>query len=155
MEEQRRLRELITYEPVTGEFIGKGGNPKGHIQRSNGRRYIYFDGRKVLACRIAYLWIKGEWPPFNLTHRNGDRSDDRWVNLTPRSEGGYFQSVQYVTEGQYEARTCVMGKLHHLGYFTSSKEARAAVRKADDPTNFWRYLPEDVLRKEMNRPRWG
>lgn len=155
MDVQRRLRELITYEPVTGEFLDKKGNPKGHIQRSNGRRYIYFDGKKTLACRVAYLWIKGEWPPFNLTHRNGDRSDDRWVNLKPRSDTQFFKSVKYEAEGQYIAQICVMGNLHFLGYFRESRDARAAVRRASTPPNFFQYLPEDVQRRELNRPRWA
>ena len=158
MDVQRRLRELFDYLPVTGEFLDKKGNPKGHIQRSNGRRYIYFDGRKVLACRVAYLWIKGEWPPCNLTHKNGDRSDDRWVNLKLRAEGGYFQTVRYESGGKYSAQVSVAGRITHLGYYPSSVTAKAVVRKAMSPEEWWRYAPDHVrdrILEELAKPPWA
>jgi hypothetical protein len=107
MSDQQRLREQITYLPVTGEFF-RSGKPIGHVQRSNGRRYIYFDGKKVVAPRIAYLWMKGDWPPCNLTHRNGIRDDDRWLNLKPRSDTRVFKMVKYESEGKrFDDRLCV------------------------------------------------
>ena len=151
----RRLRELIYYQPATGEFFNKGWKPISFVRASNGCRYIALDGKKRIASRIAWLWMKGYLPTFQITHRNGILDDDRWVNLRPRSDVQVFKSARYESEGQYLAQICVMGKLHFLGYFRDPKNAYAAVRKAMKKENFSQYLPKSVLRKEMNRPRFS
>jgi hypothetical protein len=149
----RRLRELIYYEPASGEFFTKGMKPISFVRKSNGRRYIALDGQKRIASRIAWLWMRGILPPFQIAHRNGDNSDDRWINLKPVSDTRVFKSVRYESEGQYLAQICVMGKLHFLGYFKDPKTAHAAVRQA--MKNHLQYVPSKVLKKWANEPRFG
>ena len=147
----RRLRELITYEPVTGEFFDKKWNRVGWV-KSNGRLYIQLEGKRYVASRIAWLWMRGYLPPFQITHLNGIEDDDRWRNLRPKHDVVFFKSVQYEGMNQWSARICVMDKIHHLGYFREPKDAHAAYRKAMN--NWTQYLPIEEVRKIMNKPRW-
>ena len=49
----------------------------------NGRGYrqIRFDGRPYSASRLAWLYMTGKWPNFEISYLNGKPSDTRWANL--------------------------------------------------------------------------
>jgi len=149
----RRLRELITYIPATGEFFKLDWTPARQCIKANGKRYITLDGKRYVASKIAWLWMRDILPPFQIAHRNGNDNDDRWLNLRPMKDNLIFKSVHYEGEGQWSARLCILGKLHHLGYFYTPKEARAAYRKA--MKNHWDYLPRDYLASLVHAPRFG
>lgn len=36
---------------------------------------------RYFAHDLAYLYMTGEWPKSPIVHLNGDKSDNRWVNL--------------------------------------------------------------------------
>jgi hypothetical protein len=68
-----RLKEIMSYEPDTGEFrhlrVKRGvrhGALAGGINPTDGFRYIGIDGRKYSAQRLAWLYIKGEWPEYEV-----------------------------------------------------------------------------------------
>jgi hypothetical protein len=80
-----RLRELMTYDPHTGIFewrklVGRRKNPAGCID-DKGYRIIRIAGRNHKAHRLAILYVQGRWPVGDTDHANGDRSDNRLVNL--------------------------------------------------------------------------
>lgn len=63
----------MSYEPDTGEFrhlrVKRGvrrGALAGGISPTDGFRYIGIDGRKYAAQRLAWLYVKGEWPEYEL-----------------------------------------------------------------------------------------
>lgn len=74
-----RLREILLYEVNTGVFI-RDGQVAGTINKQ-GYRQIRVDGRIYLAHRLAWLHFYGEWPKAEIDHVNGDRTDNRMVNL--------------------------------------------------------------------------
>jgi hypothetical protein len=83
-----RLRQTLRYQRSTGRFFWliqpnariRIGSIAGHHRR-DGRHKITIEGRSYLRNRLAVLAVKGVWPPKLVLHRNGDLSDDRWVNL--------------------------------------------------------------------------
>ena len=85
---QTELKRLLYYEPLSGNFIrlitkcsrAKVGqiagttHPLGYIK-------ICLNKKIYSAHRLAYLYQTGEWPPFEVDHINGNKSDNSWVNL--------------------------------------------------------------------------
>lgn len=145
-----RLLELYRYEPDTGHFIrkvkqkGRSG-PVGSIcgsKRPDGYIFMSVDGERVLAHRLAYFYMTGEWPEDQIDHINGDNSDNRWVNLRPatrtnntRNRRGHSRlGVKGIGQdkgrSRYFAKICVNGKRIYLGSFKTAEEAKEAYDKA-------------------------
>lgn len=85
-----RLRELFHYNPEVGVFIWRvDGGRWGRIKAGtiagctdgSGYRVIGVDGRLYRAHRLAWLYVHGQWPVYDIDHRNGDKSDNRLDNL--------------------------------------------------------------------------
>ncbi|WP_375763081.1 HNH endonuclease [Bradyrhizobium sp. Pha-3] len=102
---------------------------------------ITIDGRHYLAHRLAWLYMKGDWPPRCVSFRNGDRSDVSWQNLrlaSPRqtAQGRKTRNklgVKGVTLkpcGNYAAQIAVNHRRLHLGTFTTLEAAAEAYANA-------------------------
>ena len=86
-----RLKELLTYDPLTGIFMWREDMPHKSGPRRNGTRAgsvnntgyysIGIDGKYYKASRLAWLYMTGEWPSVDIDHRNRIRTDDRFENL--------------------------------------------------------------------------
>lgn len=82
--------------------------------------------------------MTGEWPKHHVDHANGDRDDNRWVNLreatwsenkwnskTPRNNTTGVKGVSRL-KGRFRARVMVHGDYKFLGYFDTIEEAANA-----------------------------
>ena len=82
-----RLKEVLRYDAETGLFTWivrtsnrvKIGSVAGTLVC--GYLSIHIDGERFQAHRLAWFYMKGNWPYAQLDHRNGVRSDNRWNNL--------------------------------------------------------------------------
>ncbi len=82
------LRHVLHYDPLTGNWVWinpttrsiRCGDTAGTV-RSDGRRQIRVMGKIYLATRLAWLYMTGEWPEFEVDHENRIKGDDRWSNL--------------------------------------------------------------------------
>lgn len=142
-----KLKEFIEYNPDDGSltWIKRKancvhiGDAVGYIT-SQGYREFEFDNRCLRANRVAVALMSGFWPIGEVDHINRIRHDDRWCNL--RVVGDLVQSrnhslstrnktgVNGVTFNKklckYQAYIRADYKLHHLGFFETLEEARAA-----------------------------
>lgn len=91
------VREAFAYDPQTGNlyrrFVKRCTNrrefadlekispyPVGTLHPL-GFTVLKFQGKQYYAHRLAWLLMTGEEPRGQLRHLNGNRSDNRWLNL--------------------------------------------------------------------------
>ncbi|MGA4453989.1 HNH endonuclease signature motif containing protein [Pseudomonas kurunegalensis] len=153
---QERLKTLLTYDPITGEFtwnvsrgLAKAGGPAGS-KHHLGYICIGVDGAKLEAHRLAFLYMTGSWPSDDVDHINHIRSDNRWVNLrlatrteNSRNASRYASNSSGVhgvswkkRDKTWHARICVSGKSIHLGSFKEYDCAVRARRSAEEQYGF-------------------
>jgi hypothetical protein len=70
------LKSMFVYDPETGFIYKKMGSA-----RDDGYVYLYVDGKQYAAHRIIWKLHTGEDPIEVIDHINGDKSDNRIVNL--------------------------------------------------------------------------
>jgi len=85
---QERLKELHHYDAETGVFTNrinrhgcKKGTISGSINKSHGYRSIMIDRKPYTASRLAWLYVYGYMPEFQIDHINRIRNDNRLINL--------------------------------------------------------------------------
>ena len=146
-----RARELLSYNKDTGIFTWRLGRPKctvgsvaGH-STNHGYIRIMVEGECYQAHRIAWLYVYGHWPTINIDHINGDKADNRLVNLreantTTNQENRRGAQSNNRTRvlgvswhkiaKKFSAKIQVSGKSHHLGLFNTAEDAHAAYLSA-------------------------
>jgi len=144
------LRALLHYDPDTGMFtwIGKrrSGVPAHRIAGSvhkKGYINIVVMGKSYRAHRLAWFYMRGEWPKDQIDHINMIRADNRWSNLREATGSinqqnkrramvtnstrllGAFRNGKY-----FSAKIHVGGKQRYLGNFKTPEGAHAAYLRA-------------------------
>ena len=83
-----RLREVLSYEPETGELRWKVATSSavkvGAIAgtpRKSGHRQLRLDTKIYLCHRVVWAMVHGEWPDGEIDHINGITGDNRIANL--------------------------------------------------------------------------
>ena len=84
---QEELKELLHYNPDTGVFTWvkpiskriKVGTVAG--SDSHGSTIIVINKKRYRANRLAWLYMTGEWPNFDIKYVNGRQDDLSWDNL--------------------------------------------------------------------------
>ena len=124
-------KELYEYDPDYG--ILKERETGKYLQgslRSDGTVGISVKGRTVLAHRLAWLLSTGEWPDGMVSHINGDKSDNRFENLTlikPYTDVRAVKEIagiSFVKKTQrYKAVIHNRGRQHYLGEHETKEEA--------------------------------
>lgn len=148
--DQKTLKDVLKYEPDTGHFYWlkdsqrvRAGQKAGTL--SLGYIRIYVASGRHLAHRLAWLYMLGEWPPDQIDHINGNRSDNRWRNLRPASNSqnnvnrrkpsiipssGYRGVAYDKRRGHWYAQIKVNRKHIYLGRFEDPKKASLAYQEA-------------------------
>lgn len=99
---EARACAYFNYDPATGLFTIRErprhefSRPESYTRHlaivgkqvgcpnSDGYVKVHIDGTYHSAHRLAWLMMTGEWvkyPDFEIDHINGERGDNRWVNL--------------------------------------------------------------------------
>lgn len=183
------LRNALDYDPLTGKLRWKArsidqfkagnasaaqkcsrwnGRFAGELaftaQTSNGYFTGMLDRRQMLAHRVIWVLVHGEWPADQIDHINGNPSDNRISNLrvvddlenrrnqkmNSRNTSG-VPGVSRCKDSRWEAHIGVKGQKVHLGHFSSfdaaCKARIAAERKYGFHENHGRTDPEKARRK--------
>ncbi|WP_370956637.1 HNH endonuclease [Enterobacter hormaechei] len=140
---QEYLRSILTYDPESGHFkwnFNKGArnkSPYAGTLTSYGYIKILIDQKQYFAHRLAWLYVHGHWPEGFIDHINGDKADNRLINLreAKREENcrnvslkstntsGYVGIFLDKRNGTWRAQITVSRKQIVLGYFHSKIEA--------------------------------
>lgn len=150
---------LLDYDPLTGIFVWKRrpremfpdqnhyvtwnikfvGKIAGGVY-GNGYRYINIEPKAYLAHRLAWLIIYGEWPKSGMDHINGEKDDNRIVNLrlanqsqnlqnqklSNKNTSGFSGVVWHKQRGRWAAQINKDNKKISLGLYDTKEEAYAA-----------------------------
>lgn len=155
------LRQRFRYEPETGKLYWRElprtvGNwaaswntryagREAFTADMRGYRQGRVDGQNLLAHRIVWAIYTGAWPAAEIDHINGDRADNRIVNLraADRSENNRNTAVRRSSvtgvvgvtwdsqTSSYRAQIKTQGRLIYLGRFHSLREAKAVRKQAE------------------------
>ena len=140
---QTRLKELLDYDPETRVFTWrenrsnvKAGDVAGAIQ-PHGYVTIRINCKKYYAHRVAYLWMEGYFPEYEVDHINRVRGDNRWENIrhvsrscniknsgnrkdnTSGVKGVYWDT----TYNKWHSQIMVNKKVKNLGYYNNLDDA--------------------------------
>lgn len=148
------LAMLFDYDPGTGHFTHKTGRgPRGGgagciagHRMNHGYIAIGIPGKTVLAHRLAWLWMTGEWPKLEIDHINRNRSDNRWSNLREatrpqQSANGSIRTTNTsgvigvfwdTSRKRWSASLMVNYKTIRLGRFKKFEDAVAARKNAEE-----------------------
>ena len=149
----QRLRELVAYDPETGEFRWKvavarrvrAGDLTAQSLNSDGYRHLRLDGYTIKAHRAAWAYVTGSWPIGLIDHADGDRGANRFANLREASRSdnlansrvhrsGKIDLPKGVTYrkavGRWVARIQRDGRPIFLGLFDTPEAAAAAYASA-------------------------
>lgn len=142
-----RLKELLSYDPETGLFewrvtkIGKArAGARAGVVTDHGYVSIGVDGRRYYAHRLAWYYMKGEWPARLVDHKDLDGLNNTWDNLrlasksqngansrlSKRNRSGLKGAYWDKSRRTWFSTIRVNGKTIGLGYFSSAEEAAAA-----------------------------
>lgn len=121
---QRRLREVLYYNPEFGSFHYRTahGNVKAWgragSRTAEGYLKVYVDGTPYKAHRLAFLYMRGSWPYNVVDHRDGDRENNAWENL---------RDVTHSVNMQNQRRARADNRVGLLGVSPNGARFRACV----------------------------
>lgn len=147
------MREVLAYDPDTGGLVWlvdkswqiRKGYPAGWVSTSGYTKFT-FDRVEYYAHRVAWALHNREWPAHQIDHINGDRSDNRILNLreaTHAQNGRNLGKSRRNTTGvkgisydpskeKFRVRIMAGRQSYHVGYFARFEDAVNARSKASD-----------------------
>jgi hypothetical protein len=142
---QQRLKEIFTYDELTGLFNRVTGRNKVGTTDYNGYITISIDYNRYQAHRLAWLYMYGRLPTTQLDHIDHNRSNNAISNLREVSisenskskrlykanKSGHHGVIWDPCNNNWRARIGVNGKTINLGSFKNKDDAIAA-RKAGE-----------------------
>lgn len=146
-----RLREMLDYDRNTGVFkwkinrtVRKSGDVAGFLTMY-GYVSIGLDGFVVMAHRLAWIYVHGTAPVGSIDHINGNRKDNRIVNLRDVTHCVNTQNVRKVRSNNtsgllgvsssaskskpWKASITVNGKTRYIGIYKTKEDAHSAYVK--------------------------
>lgn len=147
---QSRLKELLSYDPGTGEFTWNvtngrcvAGTTAGTVG-SSGYRQIMLGHRSYLAHRLVWLWLYGDWPKSEIDHINRCKTDNRIQNLRDASASqnacnhhsgkditsGYAGAFWDQQRQKYRVRIQLDGQRREFRSYSDAEQAHEAYKIA-------------------------
>lgn len=146
---QQDLKSVLHYNEETGIFTWiknrtggvKAGDIAGTIMSGYLTCFVY--GVQYKLHRLAFLYVTGSFPEEYIDHINGDKTDNRWLNLRAATNSQnqhnrpWFSSasgkknITYVkNRNKYQVSLRINGKNKWIGYYSNIEEAEKAADEA-------------------------
>jgi hypothetical protein len=158
------LRSSLSYDKTTGVFCWLKSNARTKVGQiagykdKKGYRRIRLLGEMYFAHKLAFFYVYGVWPKDKVDHENGNRDDNRILNLRQASttqnaenqEIGVrnttgFLGVTKVGE-KFRATVKIDGAYSHLGMFNTPEEAQKAYISAKNASHTF-FNPSRKMQK--------
>lgn len=119
---------MSTARRITAGDIAGAKHSRGYID-------IRLDNERFFAHILAWFYVTGTWPEYQIDHKNGVRNDNRFKNLRAATTQQNSQNVRMHRDNftgfkgvrkcrdKYAARIHIDGKTKHLGSFNTPEEA--------------------------------
>jgi len=145
-----KLKSILSYDPLTGEFrwlikyskkvivgtVAGGLNVKGYV-------VIGIDGQTYYGHRLAWFYMTGEWID-QIDHEDNVKANNRWANLRPANHQqnvlnakkasnntSGFKGVSWHKKAKkWSAYIILNGKKRHLGLHEKAEDAHQAYMRA-------------------------
>ena len=139
-EVEEKVIQEISYNPLTGEFTwkkpGRGRRRNGRAGSPHSAGYIMISIRvdgvpyNILAHRLAWFMSYGVWPESFIDHMNGEKDDNRIVNLREATsvQNGVNRG-KYLTNTQTDRRTITHGVYVGVDQMKSGRWRAICARK--------------------------
>ena len=145
----KRLKQLLQYNPVSGNFIRLSGKPISTKINNKGYKRIMIDNTHYLAHRLAWFYVFEYFPKY-IDHKDGNKKNNSISNLRDATSLQNSQNLSIAinnTSGttgisfsknrnKWEAKIQLHGKTIHLGRFLDIDDAIIARKKAEKKYNF-------------------
>ena len=135
---QELVKHRFHYDPETGVFTHR--NPvskksvKGEVagNSTSDKQYLYIgiNYKRYASHRLAWLYVHGAWPEFEIDHINGDGADNRLANLR----------VATPSQNQFNRRTPKNNKSGVKGLFWMERLKKWRACAASTKEGFSGYL---------------
>jgi len=146
---QERLKELLSYDPLTGVFLwlqDRGGKRAGDEAGCKKRNYVVISVDDIIyrAHHLAWFYVTGRWPDPFVDHRDLNKHNNAWNNLREATKSqnqaniGLIKSNKSGLKGAsryragerygkgWQATIQKDGKTIFLGHFATKEEAHEA-----------------------------
>lgn len=152
-----RLRELVIYDKDTGIFrwrvdrfcgkhmhilTAKAGDVAGSTDE-DGYHMLTIDAKRYQASRLAWVYVTGAWPEYDIDHIDTNPSNNRFANLRDVSPTVNLQNRKRAQRNnkvgllgvskrktggrkKWIAQIAFGGKHKYIGAFETPEEAHAA-----------------------------
>ena len=143
------LKSILEYNQETGKFTWLVIRANGRIHigdiagcLTNGYIRIRINNKNYQAHRLAWLYMTGSWPEFEIDHINQIRNDNRFENLRDtdkndfnktkynNNNSGYTGVAKYKLTNKWMSRITIKNKIIYLGCFNTPEEASKAYEEA-------------------------
>ncbi len=159
------LKQNIEYDPNTGLWKWivlpnnscKKGWFAGHLKTNQDGYQLYeirICGITYIAARLAWFYMKGEWPINKIDHKNRNSLDNKWDNIreATNSQNTMNQTPRFNQTGRkgvvksgkkYSSYVKIDGTMMYLGTYNTAEEASLAYESVAKPLHgaFW-YVPK-------------
>lgn len=159
------MKERLTYNPETGLFHWRDkrwsrrglDNPAGSTTRW-GYRTICINYVHHAAHRLAWLYVYGEWPEFDIDHIDGNRDNNAIANLrlatrrensqntriSKNNTSGFIGVSYHKQSGKWRAYIGLDYKYVHLGLHDTPEAAYQAHLEAKAKLHTFNPVPRDL-----------